>query len=146
MGQTLTDESPGSSVKAGDSGLQVVDHLHPAFCGVELSLFLDQSGVVYRKAVEKVHEDHNHQEDEDEEEDVAEAGVDLEGYFGELKLTDKHGEGLDQREAKMVKELLLSTLDVGMEKDVETKAKGDNEEGVPEEEGEEGGEDPEKHG
>ena len=80
-----------------------------------------------------------------------EPGADLKGNFGELKFSDKHGEGLDQGEADVIKELgllllLLVHLDIGMEEDEEAEAKGNDEEGVPEEEGEEGGEDAEEHG
>ena len=42
--------------------------------------------------------------------------------------------------------LLLGHLGVGVEEDEEAEAKGDDEEGIPEEEGEEGGEDAEEHG
>ena len=80
-----------------------------------------------------------------------EPGADLKGNFGELKFSDKHGEGLDQGEADVVKELgllllLLVHLGIGMEEDEEAEAEGNDEEGVPEEEGEEGGEDAEEHG
>ena len=75
----------------------------------------------------------------------------MKGNFGELKFSDKHGEGLDQGEADVVKELrflllLLVHLGIGMEEDEEAEAEGNDEEGVPEEEGEEGGEDAEEHG
>ena len=51
----------------------------------------------------------------------------------------------------MVKELgllllLLVHLDIGMEEDEEAEAEGNDEEGIPEEDGEEGGEDAEEHG
>ena len=73
----------------------------------------------------------------------------MKGNLGELKFTDKHGEGLDQREPDVVKELrllLLLHLGIGVEEDEEAKAEGDDEEGVPKEEGEEGSEDAEEHG
>ena len=79
-----------------------------------------------------------------------EPGADLKGNLRELKFADKHGEGLDQRETDVVKELgfllLLVHLGVGVEEDEESEAEGNDEEGVPEEEGEEGGEDAEEHG
>ena len=75
----------------------------------------------------------------------------MKGNFGELKFSDKHGEGLDQGQADVVKELgllllLLVLLGIGMEEDEEAKAEGNDEEGIPEEEGEEGSEDTEEHG
>ena len=42
--------------------------------------------------------------------------------------------------------LLLGHLGVGVEEDEEAEAEGNDEEGIPEEEGEEGGEDAEEHG
>ena len=79
-----------------------------------------------------------------------EPGADLKGNLRELKFTDKHGECLDQAEPDVVKELwfllLLGHLDVGVEEDEEAEAEGNDEEGVPEEEGEEGGENAEEHG
>ena len=74
----------------------------------------------------------------------------MKGNFRELKFTDKHGESLDQAEPDVVKELrfllLLGHLDVGVEEDEEAEAEGNDEEGIPEEEGEEGGENAEEHG
>ena len=75
----------------------------------------------------------------------------MEGNLGELQLSNKHGECLDQGEPDVVEELrllllLLGHLGVGVEEDEEAEAKGDDEEGIPEEEGEEGGEDAEEHG
>ena len=73
----------------------------------------------------------------------------MEGNLGELQLSNKHGECLDQGKPDVVEELrllLLGHLGVGVEEDEEAEAKGDDEEGIPEEEGEEGGEDAEEHG
>ena len=67
-----------------------------------------------------------------------EPGADLKGNLRELKFTDKHGECLDQAEPDVVKELwfllLLGHLGVGVEEDEEAKTKGNDEEGIPEEE------------
>ena len=79
-----------------------------------------------------------------------EPGADLKGNFRELKFADKHGECLDQAEPDVVKELwfllLLGHLGIRVEEDEEAEAEGNDEEGVPEEEGEEGGENAEEHG
>ena len=80
-----------------------------------------------------------------------EPGADLKGNLRELKFTDKHGECLDQAEPDVVKELrfvlpLGHLVYVGVEEDEEAEAEGNDEEGIPEEEGEKGGEDAEEHG
>ena len=115
-----------------------------------LELFVKQhlkaSSTSYRQAVEEVHQNDNDQEDESEEEEVAEGGV--EGDVGELQLANEHGEGLDQAEAKVVEEGIfsISAAVVLMEEDVEAKAKGEEEEGIPDEEGGKGLEDSVEHG
>ena len=100
----------------------------------------------YRQAVEEVHQNDHDQEHKGEEEDVAEGRV--EGNVGELELSNEHGEGLDQAEAKVVEEGIfsISAAVVLMEEDVEAKAKGEEEEGIPDEEGGEGLENSVEHG
>ena len=100
----------------------------------------------YRQAIEEVHQNDNDQEDESEEEEVAEGGV--EGDVGELQLANEHGEGLDQAEAKVVKEGIISVdaTIVFMEEDVEAKSEGKEEKRIPDEEGGKSFEDPIEHG
>ena len=107
---------------------------------------LKASSTSYRQAIEEVHQNDNDQEDESEEEEVAEGGV--EGDVGELQLANEHGEGLDQAEAKVVEEgiLSISAAVVFMEEDVEAEAKGEEEEGIPDKEGGEGLENSVEHG
>ena len=92
----------------------------------------------YRQTVEEVHQNDHDQEHKGEEEDVAEGRV--EGDVGELELSNKHGEGLDEAETKVVEEgiLSISAAIVFMKEDVEAKAKGEEEEGIPDKEGGEG--------
>ena len=100
----------------------------------------------YRQAIEEVHQNDDNEEDKSEEEDVAEGGV--EGDVGELKLADEHGEGLHQAKAEVVKEGIISlgAAVVFVKEDVEAKSEGKEEQGVPDEEGGEGLEDPVEHG
>ena len=100
----------------------------------------------YRQAVEEVHQNNHDQEHKGEEEDIAEGRV--EGDVGELELPDEHGEGLDQAETKVVEEgiVSISATIVFMEEDVEAKAKGEEEEGIPDKEGGEGFENSVEHG
>ena len=104
------------------------------------------SNVRHSQAVEEVHQNDNDQEDESEEEEVAEGGV--EGDVGELQLANEHGEGLDQAEAKVVKEGIISVdaTIVFMEEDVEAKSEGKEEKRIPDEKGRKGFEDPIEHG
>ena len=85
----------------------------------------------HRQAVEEVHQNDHDQEHKGEEEDIAEGRV--EGDVGELELSNEHGEGLDQAETKVVEEgiVSISAAIVFMEEDVETKSKGEEEEGIP---------------
>ena len=72
----------------------------------------------------------------------------VEGDVGELQLANEHGEGLDQAEAKVVKEGIISVdaTIVFMEEDVEAKSEGKEEKRIPDEEGGKGFEDPIEHG
>ena len=99
----------------------------------------------YRQAIEEVHQNDDNEEDESEEEDVAEGRV--EGDVAELKLADEHGEGLDKAKAKVVKEGIISlgATIVFVKQDVESEPEGKEEQGIPDEEGGEGLENPVEH-
>jgi hypothetical protein len=89
----------------------------------------------YRQPVQKVHQDDDDEKDEDKEEDIAEGRV--EGDISKLELADKHRECLDEAEAEVIEEGIVSFLAtvVLVQEDVESKAEGEEEERVPQEEG-----------
>ena len=120
-----------------------VTHLGEQLMITSLKILREDS---YRQAVEEVHQNNHDQEHKGEEEDVAEGRV--EGDVRELELADEHGEGLDQAETKVVEEGIFSlrAAIVFVEEDVEAKSKGEEEEGIPYEEGGEGLENSVEHG
>ena len=120
-----------------------VTHLRTQLMITSLKILREDS---YRQAVEEVHQNDHNQEHKGEEEDITEGRV--EGDVGELELSDEHGEGLDQAETKVVEEGIfsISAAIVFMEEDVEAKAKGEEEEGIPNKEGGEGLENSVEHG
>ena len=74
-----------------------VTHLRVQLMITSLKILREDS---YRQAVEEVHQNDHDQEHKGEEEDIAEGRV--EGDVRELKLSNEHGEGLDQTEAQVV--------------------------------------------
>ena len=139
-------------------------YLDPRDHRVDLRLLPDQTGlahlamwrnrklkqqkhyITHRQAVEEVHQDDDDEEHKGKEEEVAEGRV--EGNIGELELADKHGESLDKAEAEVVKESVVPVRPavVLVKQDVEAEPKGEEEEGVPDEEGGEGLENSVEHG
>ena len=134
--QALASQEVGGISQQG--GLSLGDDLHPADVSVDLRLLPDEPGVADRQAVEEVHQDHDNQEYKQQEEDVAEGGV--ERNIGELEFANEHREGLDQSESDSIEEriLFIRISVVIVEQNVEREGEGNNKEGVPSQEGDEG--------
>ncbi len=129
--------------------LRVCDEIDSGAPANHLRLLPDQTGVAHCETVQQVHE---HDDDEEDEEEENQIGDDVvgEGYVGKLQLPDEHGGGLEERQPDPVEEGVLfvglGAGVVGVHHDVKGDAEGNNDDAVPEEEAEEGGDHGAQHG
>ena len=156
VGEKVEGVSKQNCLKAGN-------RLDPDDVGDDLGLLLDHRSVAHGQTVQEVHEDYNDEEDEGEEVEVADRpGARFRGDrdVRELDLADKHGRGLDDRQPRIVKELVIllsasaplhitrstNTLHIFVKHNVEAKSKSDEEEGIPDKEGDKSLQDLVEHG
>ena len=153
VGEKVEGVSKQNCLKAGN-------RLDPDDVRDDLGLLLDHRSVAHGQTVQEVHEDDNDEEDEGEEVEVANRpGARLRGDrdVRELDLTDKHGRGLDDRQPRIVKELIIllavsvplhstNILHIFVKHNVEAKSKSDEEEGIPDKEGDKSLQDLVEHG
>ena len=153
VGEKVEGVSKQNCLKAGN-------RLDPDDVRDDLGLLLDHRSVAHGQTVQEVHEDDDDEEDEGEEVEVADRpGARLRGDWDvrELDLTDKHGRGLDDRQPRIVKELVIllsayvplhitNTLHIFVKHNVEAKSKRDEEEGIPDKEGDKSLQDLVEHG
>ena len=125
-------------------GLCLRNDLHPGDVGVYLGLLPYKPCITHSKAVKEVHQDNNDEEHEGKEEEITERRV--ERNVRKFQLSNKHGEGLDKSETNIVKERIIFFYSIVIvQEDVEAKTEGDDEEGVPGQEGDECFQNPVEH-
>ena len=157
VGEKVEGVSKQNCLKAGN-------RLDPDDVGDDLGRLLDHRSVADGQTVQEVHEDDDDEEDEGEKVEVADRpGARLRGDrdVRELDLTDKHGRGLDDRQPRIVKELIIllsasvplhtitkstNTLHIFVKHNVEAKSKSNEEEGIPDKEGDKSLQDLVEHG